>query len=65
MIYGYSSKLAAYGIDTIMDYGRAFMEELKLVRRSAAVSNALPFLVTEAYLEIYTGNSTTYILHRP
>ncbi|OCK73381.1 hypothetical protein K432DRAFT_410741 [Lepidopterella palustris CBS 459.81] len=32
MIYGYNSKLSSHGIDTIMDYGRELIEELKKVR---------------------------------
>ncbi|KAF2178473.1 hypothetical protein K469DRAFT_803304 [Zopfia rhizophila CBS 207.26] len=31
MIYGYNSKLSTHGIDTIMDYGRELIEELKKV----------------------------------
>lgn len=38
MIYGYNSKLSMYGIDTIMDYGRGLMEELKKVRNTEEVS---------------------------
>jgi predicted polyphosphate/ATP-dependent NAD kinase len=38
MTYGYNSKLTAYCVDTIMDYGRTLMEQLKLVRKSADVS---------------------------
>lgn len=32
MIYGYNSKLQSRGINTILDYGAEFMEELKKVR---------------------------------
>jgi hypothetical protein len=38
MIYGYNSKLSSHGIDTIMDYGRELIEELKKVRNSDEVS---------------------------
>ncbi|RGP78881.1 ankyrin repeat-containing [Fusarium longipes] len=38
MIYGYNSKLSSHGIDTIMDYGRELMEELKKIRNSEEVS---------------------------
>jgi hypothetical protein len=38
MIYGYNSRLASQGIDTIMDYGRGLMEELKKVRNTEEVS---------------------------
>jgi hypothetical protein len=37
MTYGYNSKLSSYGIDTIMDYGREFLEEIKQVRNTAEV----------------------------
>ncbi|KAJ5878249.1 hypothetical protein N7455_001714 [Penicillium solitum] len=32
MIYGYNSKLSSHGVDTILDYGRELMEEIKKVR---------------------------------
>jgi hypothetical protein len=38
MIYGYNSKLLAHGVDTIMDYGRGLMEELKKIRNTDEVS---------------------------
>lgn len=38
MTYGYNSKLTARGIDTIMDYGRELLEELKKVRNTDEVS---------------------------
>jgi hypothetical protein len=38
MIYGYNSKLSSQGIDTILDYGREFMEGLKKVRNTREVS---------------------------
>lgn len=37
MIYGYNSKLSSHGIDTIMDYGRELLEELKQVRNTKEV----------------------------
>jgi hypothetical protein len=40
MIYGYNSKLSSHGIDTIMDYGREFLEKLKLIRNSKEVDRA-------------------------
>lgn len=40
MIYGYNSKLSTHGIDTIMDYGRGMIEELKKVRNTEEVSAA-------------------------
>jgi hypothetical protein len=38
MIYGYNSKLTSHGVDTIMDYGRGLLEELKKVRATDEVS---------------------------
>lgn len=38
MIYGYNSKLSRHGVDTIMDYGRGLLEELKKVRSTQEVS---------------------------
>jgi hypothetical protein len=38
MIYGYNSKLSSHGTDTIMDYGRGLMEELKKIRDTEDVS---------------------------
>jgi hypothetical protein len=37
MTYGYNSKLSSHGIDTIMDYDRELMEELKKVRNTEEV----------------------------
>ena len=37
MIYGYNSKLLSNGIDTIMDYSRELMEEVKKVRNTKEV----------------------------
>jgi hypothetical protein len=37
MIYGYHSKLSSHGIDTILEYGREFMEEIKKVRYTKEV----------------------------
>jgi hypothetical protein len=38
MIYGYNSKLSSHGIDTIMDYGRGLIEELKKIWNTEEVS---------------------------
>jgi hypothetical protein len=38
MVYGYNSKLLSHGIDTLLDYGREFLEELKKVRYTKEVS---------------------------
>ena len=37
MIYGYNSKLSSHGVDTILDYGRELMEEIKKVRNTKEV----------------------------
>ncbi|KAF3392458.1 hypothetical protein F1880_008921 [Penicillium rolfsii] len=34
MIYGYNSKLSSHGVDTILDYGRELMEEIKKIRNT-------------------------------
>ncbi|KAJ6016490.1 hypothetical protein N7540_011081 [Penicillium herquei] len=34
MIYGYNSKLSSHGVDTILDYGRELMEEMKKIRNT-------------------------------
>ncbi|CAG7941474.1 unnamed protein product [Penicillium salamii] len=34
MIYGYNSKLSSHGVDTILDYGRELMEEIKNIRNT-------------------------------
>ena len=38
MTYGYNSKLSSHGVDTIMDYGRELIEEIKKVRHTDEVS---------------------------
>jgi hypothetical protein len=37
MVYGYNSKLTSHGIDTILDYGRELMEEIKKIRNTKEV----------------------------
>ena len=37
MIYGYNAKLSSRSIDTILDYSRGFLEEIKNIRRSKEV----------------------------
>jgi hypothetical protein len=37
MIYGYNSKLSSHGVDTILDYGRELMEEIKKIRNTNQV----------------------------
>jgi hypothetical protein len=38
MTYGYNAKLSSHGVDTILDYGRELMEEIKKIRNTKAVS---------------------------
>ncbi len=37
MIYGYNSKLSSHGVETIMDYGRGLLKELKKIRGTEEV----------------------------
>jgi hypothetical protein len=37
MTYGYNSKLQAHNVDTILDYGLGFLEEIRKVRRTEEV----------------------------
>jgi hypothetical protein len=41
MIYGYSSKLSSHGVDTLLDYGGELMEEIKKVRNTKEVGDAI------------------------
>ena len=46
MVYGYNSKLSSdssHGVDTILDYGRGLLEELKKVRNTDEVSALTAF----------------------
>jgi hypothetical protein len=38
IIYGYNSKLLSHGVDTILDYGRELMEEIKKIWNTKEVS---------------------------
>jgi hypothetical protein len=44
MIYGYNSKLSSRGIDTILDFGRELLEEVKQVRntKEVGIDNGVP-----------------------
>lgn len=39
MIYGYNSKLSSYGINTILDFGRELVEEIKKIRNKKEVTS--------------------------
>ncbi|KAF2735267.1 hypothetical protein EJ04DRAFT_216254 [Polyplosphaeria fusca] len=49
MIYGYNSKLSSHGIDTIMDYGRGLIEELKKVRSTEELRKRPLFFVAHSF----------------
>ncbi|RKK27668.1 hypothetical protein BFJ66_g16550 [Fusarium oxysporum f. sp. cepae] len=49
MIYGYNSKLSSHGIDTIMDYGRELIEELKKVRNSDELRQRPVFFIAHSF----------------
>jgi hypothetical protein len=48
MIYGYNSKLSSHGVDTILDYGRELMEEIKKIRNTKEVGETLSDLSTDS-----------------
>jgi hypothetical protein len=41
MIYGYNSKLSSHGVDTILDYGRELIEEIKQIRNIREVGDII------------------------
>jgi hypothetical protein len=45
IIYGYNSKLSSYGVDTILDYGRELMEEIKKIRNTKEVGDLVSCLL--------------------
>ncbi|KAG4279117.1 hypothetical protein FPRO04_13726 [Fusarium proliferatum] len=49
MIYGYNSKLSSHGIDTIMDYGRGLMEELKKIRNTEELRQRPLFFIAHSF----------------
>jgi hypothetical protein len=53
MIYGYDSKLSAYTVNTVMDYGRGLMEELKLARKLAEVCYPTDFVGISSSNEVF------------
>jgi hypothetical protein len=68
MIYGYNSKLLSNGIDTIMDYGRELMEEIKKVRNTEEVRavNGAQLANRQHKADIYDllAETATTFLHR-
>lgn len=49
MIYGYNSKLSSYGIDTIIDYGRELIEELKKIRNTEELRQRPLFFIAHSF----------------
>jgi hypothetical protein len=48
MIYGYNSKLSSHGVDTILDYGRELMDEIKKIRNTKEVMYLAVFFKNQA-----------------
>lgn len=68
MIYGYNSKLSTQGVDTIMDYGRELLEELKKVRNTEDVSAAKEYTLekwhhVDSFIPL--AEKATPLLHCP
>jgi len=49
MIYGYNSKLKSHGVDTIMDYGREFLEGIKRVRHTKELRERPLFFIAHSF----------------
>ncbi|KAF2633913.1 hypothetical protein BU25DRAFT_381757 [Macroventuria anomochaeta] len=49
MIYGYNSKLSSHGVDTIMDYGRGLLEELKKIRATEELRQRPLFFIAHSF----------------
>ncbi|KAH6694334.1 hypothetical protein BKA61DRAFT_647691 [Leptodontidium sp. MPI-SDFR-AT-0119] len=77
MIYGYNSKLSSHGINTIMDYGREFLEAIKRVRHTQELRERPVFFIghsfggiilahclVQAVLADEHGHATIAALHR-
>jgi hypothetical protein len=65
MIYGYNSKLSSHGIDTILDYGRELMEEIKKIRNTKEVTSLLVCLQNSRIrLMILLAPPATPFFHR-
>jgi hypothetical protein len=57
MIYGYNSKLSSHGVDTILDYGRELMEEIKKIRNTKEVE---VYLLRGVPDQVRANNRTSY-----
>ncbi|KAF3399052.1 hypothetical protein DPV78_006687 [Talaromyces pinophilus] len=49
MIYGYDSKLSSHGVDTILDYGRGLMEEIKKIRNTKELQQRPLFFIAHSF----------------
>ncbi|KAL2840901.1 hypothetical protein BJX68DRAFT_271365 [Aspergillus pseudodeflectus] len=49
MIYGYDSKLFSHGVDTILDYGRELMVEIKKIRSTKELQQRPLFFITHSF----------------
>ncbi|KAJ5963042.1 hypothetical protein N7501_007983 [Penicillium viridicatum] len=49
MIYGYNSKLSSHGVDTILDYGRELMEEIKKIRNTKELQQRPLILIAHSF----------------
>jgi hypothetical protein len=52
MIYGYNAKLSSHGVDTIMDYGRGLIEEIKKIRSTEEVSAVMTYCQESANMKL-------------
>ncbi|KUL81412.1 hypothetical protein ZTR_10224 [Talaromyces verruculosus] len=49
IIYGYNSKLSSHGVDTILDYGRELMEEIKKIRNTKELQQRPLFFIAHSF----------------
>jgi hypothetical protein len=49
LIYGYNSKLSTHGVDTILDYSRQLIEELKKVRNTEELQRRPLFFIAHSF----------------
>ncbi|OBT66186.1 hypothetical protein VE03_05134 [Pseudogymnoascus sp. 23342-1-I1] len=63
MIYGYNSKLSSHGINTIMDYGREFLEAIKRIRHTQE-ARCIARCLVKAVQTDERDNATIAALHK-
>ncbi|KFY69545.1 hypothetical protein V496_00165 [Pseudogymnoascus sp. VKM F-4515 (FW-2607)] len=56
MIYGYNSKLSSHGINTIMDYGREFLEAIKRIRHTKELRERPLFFIAHSFGGVILGH---------